>query len=174
MVRSWAAVVLAAGLVASGGCKRLTPGGAGAGDAGIQGDDAGATAAAAPSGAPTHGKSSVAAALPASTPMLGITAFVATVYAEPRDTSKKLGYLRVGSKIGRKSAEPVGKTNCAAGWYEIFPAGFLCGDQATTELESPVMRAAAKGPNTKTALPYRYGFVRAVTPLYLRVPTADE
>lgn len=170
MIRPWAAVVLAVGLTASAGCKRFAPGGA---DAGIQGDDAGATAAA-PSGAVTQGKSSVAPELPPSTPMLGITAFVATVYAEPRDTSKKLGYLRVGSKIGRKSPEPVGKTNCAAGWYEIFPAGFLCGDQATTDLESPVLRAAAKGPNPKTALPYRYGFVRAVTPLYLRVPTADE
>ena len=34
-------------------------------------------------------------------PRLGITAFVATIYAEPRETSRKLGYLRVGATVGR-------------------------------------------------------------------------
>jgi lipoprotein-anchoring transpeptidase ErfK/SrfK len=152
-------------LVGLAACK----GGAGAGaDAGVE---AGADAAA-PAG--SQGLSSVPAVLPPAMPMLGITAFVATVYAEPRDTSKKLGYLRVGAKVGRKGKEPAGKAGCPGGWWEIFPVGFVCGDQTTTELDSPIMRAAAKGPNLSTPLPYRYGFVRAVLPLYLRVPTAEE
>ncbi|MEJ7728054.1 MAG: L,D-transpeptidase family protein [Polyangiaceae bacterium] len=153
-------------LVGLAACK----GGAGAGaDAGAE---AGADAAPAPAG--SQGASSVPAVLPPSTPMLGITAFVATVYSEPRDTSKKLGYLRVGAKVGRKGNEPAGKAGCPGGWWEIFPAGYVCGDQTTTELESPILRAAARGPNLKTPLPYRYGFVRAVLPLYLRIPTAEE
>jgi lipoprotein-anchoring transpeptidase ErfK/SrfK len=106
-------------------------------------------------------------------PMLGITAFVATVYKEPRDTAKKLGYLRVGTRVPR-SAEPAGKAGCAGGWYQIEPRGYVCaGDEATTDLDTPILKAT-RPPNLKTALPYRYAFVRAVLPMYLRVPTADE
>jgi lipoprotein-anchoring transpeptidase ErfK/SrfK len=130
-------------------------------------------AALATAAATTQGQSSVAAPIPVDKPLLGITSFVATVYKEPRDTSKKLGYLRIGAKIGR-SEQPVGKAGCAEGWYEIFPTGFVCGKDGTTDLESPILRAAARRPNLTTALPYAYAFVRAVLPLYLRVPTADE
>ncbi|MBK9258968.1 MAG: L,D-transpeptidase [Polyangiaceae bacterium] len=106
--------------------------------------------------------------------MLGITSFVATVYAEPRDTSKKLGYLRVGAKVAR-SEEPAGTKGCPGGWYGIFPKGYICvGSDATLDLEDPTVRAASRRPNLKTALPYRYAFVRAVLPLYLRVPSAEE
>src|SRR6185436_17234227 len=45
---------------------------------------------------------------------------------------------------------------------------------ATTDLDAPMLRAAGRGPNLKTALPYRYAFVRAVLPMYVRVPTAAE
>jgi hypothetical protein len=111
---------------------------------------------------------------PPDKPLLGITAFVATVYAEPRDTARKLGYLRVGAKVAR-SAEPAGKSSCPGGWYEIYPRGFVCvGSDATLDMESPILKAAEKRPNLKTALPYRYAFVRAVLPMYLRVPTASE
>ena len=107
-------------------------------------------------------------------PLLGITAFVATVYKEPRDTSKKLGYLRVGAKVER-SADPVSTSGCPGGWYGIKPKGYVCAvEEATTDLEHPILRAAAKRPDLKAALPYRYAFVRAVLPLYVHVPTAEE
>src|SRR5262245_60327050 len=148
MARVPYAVLLGVALAALG-CKR--PGTAGSADGGVESPTASASgSAAAVVAAATQGKNSVAQPLPPSTPMLGITAFVATVYAEPRDTAKKLGYLRVGSRIGRRSPEPVGKANCPGGWYEIFPTGYLCGDQATTDLESPILRAAARGPNLKS------------------------
>nr|WP_044237982.1 L,D-transpeptidase family protein [Chondromyces apiculatus] len=106
--------------------------------------------------------------------MLGVTAFVTNVYAEPRDTSKKLGYLRVGTKVAR-SDEPAGKAGCPGGWYQIHPRGYVCvGKDATLDLEDPLLKAASRGPNLRKALPYHYAFVRAVLPLYLRVPTADE
>lgn len=107
-------------------------------------------------------------------PELGVTAFVTTVYKEPRDTSKKLGYLRLGGRVAR-SAEPVGKDGCPGGWFGVKPRGFVCvGKDATLDLDDPLMKAASRRPNLRTALPYRYAFVRAVLPLYLRVPTAEE
>lgn len=109
-----------------------------------------------------------------SKPLLGVTAFVATIYEEPRDTSKKLGYLRVGAKVPR-AAESSGKSNCPGGWYQIEPRGFVCtGEEATLDVDDPTVRAASRRPNLKTALPYRYAFVRAVLPMYLRVPNAQE
>jgi lipoprotein-anchoring transpeptidase ErfK/SrfK len=138
-------------------------------DAGVDGGDIDAAI-------PAQGQNSAPPEAPPDPgkPLLGIKAFVATVYAEPRDTSKKLGYLRVGAKIPR-SEEPVGKANCPGGWYKIEPRGFICaGEEATTDLTDPILRAAERRPNRKTALPYRYAFVRAVLPMYLRVPSAQE
>jgi hypothetical protein len=89
----------------------------------------------------SQGLSSVAAKAPDGRPMLGVTAFSTIVYAEPRDTSKRLGYLRVGARVPR-SDEPVSTKGCAGakkeggGWYEIFPRGFVCaGDDATVDME---------------------------------------
>lgn len=148
-------------------CNRT--GDPGAGDGGLASDAAAGDAAPA-----AQGQSSVPLVQPTDKPMLGITAFVATVYAEPRDTSKKLGYLRVGAKVAR-SEEPAGTKGCPGGWYGIFPKGYICvGADATLDLEDPTVRAAARRPNLKTALPYRYAFVRAVLPMYLRVPSAEE
>lgn len=148
--------------------------GKGAGGKGDAGADASAQAAA--SSAPEGPVASPAASHvepPSDKPLLGITAFVATIYKEPRDTSKKLGYLRVGTKVVR-SAEPVGKAGCRGGWYQIEPRGYVCaGDEATIDLDTPILKAA-RPPNLKTALPYHYAFVRAVLPMYLRVPTAEE
>ncbi len=128
----------------------------------------------APAPPATFGKNSVAAAVPEGGPMLGITSFVTIVYDEPRDTAKRIGYLRLGAKVHR-SDQPVGTKGCAGGWYEIAPKGFVCaGKDATTNLDDPILLAGAKRPDTNAAMPYRYGFVRAVLPLYLKIPTADE
>lgn len=150
----------------------------GAGGAGDAGADAGVHAAAAASAAssaegPVASPTVAHVEPPSDKPLLGVTAFVATVYKEPRDTAKKLGYLRVGTKVVR-SQEPVGKSGCPGGWYQIEPRGYMCaGDEATTDLDTPILKAA-RPPNLKTALPFRYAFVRAVLPMYLRVPTAEE
>ncbi len=150
-------------------------GASGAADAGLDGSSP--VAAAAPS--PADGDAG--AVLPitpgsapaADRPLLGITSFVASIYKEPRDTSKKLGYLRVGTRIPR-SAEPAGKSGCPGGWYQVEPRGYVCaGEDATTDLDTPILRAS-RPPDLKSALPYRYAFVRAVLPMYVRVPTAEE
>jgi hypothetical protein len=177
------AAAIVALLALGGGCKRL--GATGSADGGTPEGGAPATteateaapsasAAAVPAGSATQGQNSVAPPQPTDRPLLGVTSFVTTIYAEPRDTSKKLGYLRVGAKVPR-SAEPAGTAGCPGGWYEIFPKGYVCvGPDATLDMDSPILRAAEKRPNLRTALPYRYAFVRAVLPLYIRVPTAEE
>ncbi len=133
-----------------------------------------AASAEAPPPQPTFGKNSVAAPMPEGKPLLGITSFAAIVFAEPRDTSKRLGYLRLGAKVPR-SEEPAGTKGCPGGWYEIAPRGYVCaGKEATTNIEDPIVLAAARRPDLTAALPYRYGFVRAVLPLYLKVPNAAE
>ncbi len=112
--------------------------------------------------------------MPTDRPLLGVTSFAAIVYKEPRDNAKRIGYLRVGAKVPR-SDKSVGTRGCPGGWYEIFPRGFVCaGKEATTDLDDPILKAAALRPNTHAAMPYRYGFVRAVLPLYLRVPNEEE
>lgn len=106
--------------------------------------------------------------------LLGIRGFAVTVYAQPDKGSAKLGYLRVGARVPR-SEEPVGRRGCKGGWYRIEPQGHVCaGKDATTNMDDPLLRATTKRPSRDLPLPYRYGFVRAVTPLYLRVPTAQQ
>jgi lipoprotein-anchoring transpeptidase ErfK/SrfK len=170
----------ALGLAAlAGGCHHAAPGAGTSPDGGptadaAAGEDLSAASAAAPadSAAPTPGAPQ--GGPPSDKPLLGVTAFVATVYKEPRDTAKKLGYLRVGTRVVR-SAEPAGKSGCAGGWYEIQPRGFVCaGEDATTDMDHPILKAASHTANLKTALPFHYAFVRAVLPLYIRVPTSAE
>lgn len=107
-------------------------------------------------------------------PRLGILSFAATVYEKPSSGSEKLGYLRLGAQVER-SEEPAGKRGCKGGWYAIQPRGYVCvGEDATLDMDHPILRAAAQRPNRNKPLPYRYGFVRAVLPLYLRTPSAKQ
>jgi lipoprotein-anchoring transpeptidase ErfK/SrfK len=170
---------LALAVVAAGAAACQKGGAAAGGDAGLDGAVPAAVApespaSAAPGGAVVPADGTPAAAVAGGDkPLLGVTAFVASVYKEPRDTSKKLGYLRVGALVPR-SAEPAGKAGCPGGWYAIEPRGYVCaGEDATTDLDNPLLKAA-RPPDLKTALPYHYAFVRAVLPMYVRVPTAEE
>lgn len=110
----------------------------------------------------------------ATTPLLGARAYATKVYVEPNKSAERHGYLRVGAKV-KRSAEPVSRRGCKGGWYEIEPKGFVCvGEDATLDLDDPLLRAASKRPNRDMPLPYRYGFVRSVLPLYLKVPSAQQ
>ncbi|HEU4413061.1 MAG TPA: L,D-transpeptidase [Polyangiaceae bacterium] len=109
-------------------------------------------------------------------PALGVIGGQANVYAGPSPESRRLGYLRLGA-IVRRDPEPAGRAGCPGAWYKIEPRGYVCagGDDATIDPNHPVLKAAeGLKPDLGSALPYRYGFVRAVTPLYLKVPSKDE
>jgi lipoprotein-anchoring transpeptidase ErfK/SrfK len=96
------------------------------------------------------------------------------VLEKPEPNAKVLGTLRLGARVSR-SAQPVGREGCAGGYYAVRPVGFVCtGDEATINLEHPLARALQTEPNLAWPMPYRYGFIRAIAPNYLRVPTKEE
>jgi lipoprotein-anchoring transpeptidase ErfK/SrfK len=108
------------------------------------------------------------------TAKLASIALQTNVYAKPSDTSRKLGYLRLGAIVPR-SDSAFGTEGCPGGWYAIAPRGFVCvGKTATLDLDDPLVKAANVRPDTSRPLPYAYGFVRAVAPLYLRPPSKEE
>ncbi len=131
--------------------------------------DAGDVAAPEPSTLKIH------AAPKAGVPQLGAIAFEVPVYQKADKSSPKIGLLRLGTIVGRKP-EPAGKSGCPGGFYEIEPRGFVCisDDSATLDLTHPLVRAAHVRPDRRKPLPYSYAFVRAVAPLYLRPPSAEE
>ncbi len=111
---------------------------------------------------------------PDNAPRLGITAMQVWVHESPSGGSRKVGYLRLGATVAR-SDKPAGTDGCPGGWYTIYPRGYVCvGDEATLDVKSPVVRAASTRPDLTRPLPYHYGFVRAVAPQYLKVPSKDE
>lgn len=112
---------------------------------------------------------------PSDVPILGAKGLYVMVRDEPSMKSAgKLGYLRLGGIIER-SSEPVAGSGCKGGWYEVKPRGFVCLDQdGTLDRNDPILRAASRRPDLRKPMPYAYGFVRAVLPLYLRIPSAAE
>lgn len=106
-------------------------------------------------------------------PGIGATTIATTIFEEPRRTARRLGYVRLGGVLPR-SEQPVSGQGCSGFWYAVEPLGFICTDEATTDLESPLLRAARRRPALDKPLPYPYGFVRATAPQYLRVPTFAE
>jgi hypothetical protein len=117
---------------------------------------------------------SLASAVPTGS-VLGSIQMHTWIYAEPKFGSAKLGYLRAGGIIGR-SDKPAGTAGCPGGWYSVPPAGYVCiGEGATTDLQNPILRATShRRPDITKPMPYRYGFIRAVSPQYLKVPTKEE
>ncbi len=110
---------------------------------------------------------------PDNAPKLASTVIAATVYKLPDLGSRKLGYIRLGGVVTR-DPEPVSGKGCKGDWYRIYPMGHVCTDEATTTLDNALVRAASRRPDLSRPLPYKYGFVRATAPQYIRVPTKSE
>lgn len=111
---------------------------------------------------------------PSGSPELAATQIASTVYKTASTSARKLGYVRLGGRI-RRDVDAVGRgSGCKGEWFHVYPTGFACTDEFTTDLELPLVRAARKRPNLDQPLPYRYGFVRATAPQYLRIPTHAE
>src|SRR6478735_2415651 len=107
---------------------------------------------------------------PPGAPLLASTSIAATIYAVPNTDGRRLGYVRLGQRVARDPGPSAGR-GCKGEWYRVYPLGFMCTDETTTDLESPLVRAAAVGPDLSKPLPYKYGFVRATAPQYLRIPS---
>jgi hypothetical protein len=111
---------------------------------------------------------------PENGPRLGITAMQVWVHESASASSRKLGYLRLGATIAR-GATPAGTEGCPGGWYSVYPRGFVCaGEEASLDPSVPLVRAASTRPDLSKPMPYHYGFVRAVAPQYLKVPSKEE
>jgi lipoprotein-anchoring transpeptidase ErfK/SrfK len=96
------------------------------------------------------------------------------VHEAASGSSRRIGYLRLGALVARGD-KPAGTDGCPGGWFKIYPRGYVClGDEATLDTASPVVRAASVRPDLSKPMPYHYGFIRAVAPLYLKVPNKDE
>jgi lipoprotein-anchoring transpeptidase ErfK/SrfK len=117
---------------------------------------------------------SMASAVP-SGPVLASIAMQTWIYSEPKRSSTKLGYLRAGAIVGR-SDKPADTAGCPGGWYAIKPVGYVCiGEQATLDTEHPIVKVTNhRRPDITKPMPYRYGFIRAVAPQYLKVPNKEE
>ncbi|MDX2052115.1 MAG: L,D-transpeptidase [Polyangiaceae bacterium] len=111
---------------------------------------------------------------PESAPKLAATTIATTVYKLADENSRRLGYIRLGG-IVRRDPDAITGRGCEKGqWYRIYPMGYVCTKDATTDLESPLVRANQRRPHLDRPLPYSYGFVRAASPQYLRIPTKAE
>jgi hypothetical protein len=150
-------------LLACAACRR------GASTSGAAASASARAAAAAP--VVDHGELDTKA--PDTAPQLAATVIAATVYKLPDTGSRRLGYVRLGGTV-KRDAEPVPGRGCKGDFYHVYPMGYVCTDEATTKLDLPLVRAASKRPELNKPMPYRYAFVRATAPQYLRVPTKAE
>src|SRR5690606_21331933 len=95
---------------------------------------------------------------PADGPALVPLAMHVPVRAQPTQNAPEIGYLRLGAKVARSEA-PVGFENCPDGWYAVRPVGFVCANEnATTNVEHPLVRAIHVEPDRNRPMPYAYAF----------------
>lgn len=75
------------------------------------------------------------------------------IFAEPRWTGRRIGYLRAGAVVARRP-EPSGRTSCADGWYRIEPNGYVCiGASATLNIHDLAVEASSRRPVRRFASP---------------------
>jgi len=110
---------------------------------------------------------------PKDSPKIGSLVIAATVYKLPDVGSRKLGYIRLGGTVPR-DPEPVSGRGCKGKWYRVYPMGHVCTDEASIDMNAPLLRAASRRPDLSRPMPYKYGFVRATSPQYLRAPSRSE
>lgn len=107
-------------------------------------------------------------------PQLAPIAMTVAIMQKPDPKAETLGYLRVGARVAR-SEKPVSNVGCPEGWYAVRPAGFVCaGTNATLKLDNPLAKAIQVEPDRSKPMPYKYAFLRAIAPNYMRVPSKAE
>jgi lipoprotein-anchoring transpeptidase ErfK/SrfK len=105
---------------------------------------------------------------------LAALAMSVPIFERPDTSSKRRGYLRLGAIVPRVSGRVDG-AGCKEGFYSIAPKGYVCANaEVTFDVSHPLVRAASVRPDLSKPLPYKYVFVRAVAPQYLRVPTKAQ
>ena len=101
--------------------------------------------------------------------------FVTPIRSAPSPDGLRVGYLRAGALLHSTTREPVGYDGCEDGWYELDTGGFACRERDILVFSGdrlPELRA--RQPDRDADMPYEYVTVRRKTPLYRRIPKADE
>ncbi|MCA9642442.1 MAG: hypothetical protein KC492_17195, partial [Myxococcales bacterium] len=107
--------------------------------------------------------------------MIAATQIATIVYARPHKESRRLGYVRLGAVVKRDPEATKDKVgDCKGEWYHIYPMGYVCTEDATTDLEAPLVKATKRRAHLDKPMPYAYGFVRATAPQYLKVPSKKQ
>lgn len=122
-----------------------------------------------------NGITNLPAPIPETSPRVGAVSWVTRVYATPSIEGTQLGFLRAGSVVQASGTVNTKATKgCDKGWRNILPAGFVCMDDMTDDLEHEVLRAASRRPDYSHRLPYMYGTVTRGGPVYAKIPNADD
>ncbi|MGC4088486.1 MAG: hypothetical protein QM756_11435 [Polyangiaceae bacterium] len=79
---------------------------------------------------------------------IAATNIATTVYKLADTGSRRLGYIRLGGSVQR-DLEPVPGKGCKGQFYRVYPMGFVCTDEATIDLEAPLVRAASRRPESR-------------------------
>ena len=111
-------------------------------------------------------------------PRLGVVSYFAWVYKNPSRKGQPIGFLRPGTTVALKTAEPTSGADCPSKrWMQIEPPGYVCDDGAvTTDVDSALFRAlqdavtAGKGNDWQR---YRFAYSTGA-PMYGRFPTTQE
>jgi hypothetical protein len=109
-------------------------------------------------------------------PWVGALVPTAPVYSAMfRTRENMVGYLRHGTKAPAADTKPLKKDNCKEGWYRLHPHGYICGRHATPDLGDARFQSGITPPDRDSIVPYKYARnPKNGTPLYRRIPTAEE
>ena len=126
----------------------------------------------APAAVVDHGELDTKA--PDDAPRIAATVIAATVYKLPDTGSRRLGYVRLGGAL-KRDKDPVPGRGCKGQFFHVYPLGYMCTDEASTNLELPLVRAASRRADLSKPMPYTDAAGPAPPPQYLRVPSrADQ
>jgi len=101
--------------------------------------------------------------------------FVSPIRDAPTADGARLGYLRAGALLHSTTTDPVGYVGCEGGWYELDGGGYACqGRDILVFSGERLPELRARQPDRDAVMPYEYATVRRKTPLYKRLPKADE
>lgn len=102
-------------------------------------------------------------------PKLGAIANVTHVLERPASNARLIGSLHAGALVARSAKRVRKSKDCEAGYYAVFPRGFVCVSQgATLDLSHPTLAAMAIQPARDQPLPYTYARARADSALFER------
>jgi hypothetical protein len=144
--------------------------------------DATATSSAAPVlpkrvGAPVvdlAGVTTLAGPLPEGAARVAAVRWSTRVHARRDRDSKVLGFMRSGAVVKARGGTSGATKGCKDGWRGIEPAGFVCMNDVTEDMDHEVVRAIPRPPDYAHRLPYMYGTVTRGGPVYARIPTSKH